>query len=309
MKSRFNFSIIICTRNRARLLKTCLDSILEQIDLGVLFETLVIDNMSSDETAAIIESSLLRNSYLRSYREPKIGLSNARNTGAERAQSNWLVFIDDDVVVDNNFAVSVSKAISMTDFAAFGGIYWPRYEADVPSWIPADFFACTYKFDDMGRLEEGSYLSGLCMIVERSYLNLIGGFPTWLGMVADKSAYGEETYVQKEIRRIGGEIGVYPTIQVEHIVRDEKLTLKWHLRSAYAKGRDLKGVTYNRFGPKAFMLKLLRLTVVTFPRCTFLWFTSGHYKLSNLVFDVGKPLAMYLGKLRANYLPQNNNLP
>ncbi|MBO1345906.1 MAG: glycosyltransferase family 2 protein [Hormoscilla sp. GUM202] len=73
-------SAIICTHNRDNYLGAAIDSLLAQ-DFPD-FEVLVVDNGSSDRTREVVEARL-SDSRLRYVFESVLGLSVARNTGAD----------------------------------------------------------------------------------------------------------------------------------------------------------------------------------------------------------------------------------
>lgn len=87
-------SVVIPTRSRWRLLSTAaLPSALDQED--VAHEVIVVDDGSSDETAARLEA--VDDDRLRVVRhERSLGLSAARNTGIDAARGAWISFLDDD---------------------------------------------------------------------------------------------------------------------------------------------------------------------------------------------------------------------
>ncbi|MCX5840401.1 MAG: glycosyltransferase family A protein [Deltaproteobacteria bacterium] len=70
---------IICTRNRAVLLDSCIRSVLSQTLPRQQYEILVVDNNSTDDTAAVCAA--YAGQGIRSIVEPVVGLSRARNTG------------------------------------------------------------------------------------------------------------------------------------------------------------------------------------------------------------------------------------
>ena len=88
-----SFSIVIPTYNRARLLPRALDSVLAQTFDD--FELLVVDDASTDDTAAVAASyEDPRISYLRL--EENGGVANARNAGIASARGTFVCFLDDD---------------------------------------------------------------------------------------------------------------------------------------------------------------------------------------------------------------------
>jgi glycosyltransferase involved in cell wall biosynthesis len=87
------FSVVITTYNRARIVRRCLDSCLAQSWSD--FEVIVVDDGSSDDTAARLEE----------YSDPRLrviahernrGINPARFTGASAARGEWVVVVDSD---------------------------------------------------------------------------------------------------------------------------------------------------------------------------------------------------------------------
>jgi len=98
-------TIIVCTYNRAPLLRDALAS-LSALETGGRFryEVVVVDNASSDETSSVIEHAA-RNAPvpIRGVYEPREGVACARNRGINEASGQWIAFFDDDQVADPNW--------------------------------------------------------------------------------------------------------------------------------------------------------------------------------------------------------------
>ena len=85
--------MVVPTRNRSGLLAVTLRSVLRQRDVDL--EVIVVDEASTDETAAILAG--LGDSRVRTVRhETPHGVSTARNRGAAEACGEWVAFTDDD---------------------------------------------------------------------------------------------------------------------------------------------------------------------------------------------------------------------
>lgn len=96
------FSIIIPTRNRADLLKMCIQSVLNQ-DYSD-FECIVIDDGSTDQTSQLIKS--FDDNRIRYVYQDHQERSNARNRGIELANGKFICFSDDDdFLKPNHFSV------------------------------------------------------------------------------------------------------------------------------------------------------------------------------------------------------------
>ena len=90
-------SVIVPTYNRADLLPRALDSILGQTYEGPI-EVIVIDDGSTDHTAAIMDRYLAGNSAVRvRFEQPgRGGVVAARNHGVSIATGTWIAFLDSD---------------------------------------------------------------------------------------------------------------------------------------------------------------------------------------------------------------------
>ncbi len=97
--SRPTLSVVLCTYNRAELLRRTLDSLCRQSLDKALFEVVVIDDGSKDDTRQVVlayESLLpLRYSHQRN-----AGLGSARNHGVFLSRGDILLFLDDDDIAD-----------------------------------------------------------------------------------------------------------------------------------------------------------------------------------------------------------------
>ena len=91
-------TVVISTYNRCEQLRCALESLFSQQTDGVSWEAVVVDNNSTDDTAAVVESFTGRPGPRLSYVfEPRQGLSFGRNAGIYRAAAPLIAFTDDDV--------------------------------------------------------------------------------------------------------------------------------------------------------------------------------------------------------------------
>ena len=84
-------TIIIPTFNRCGLLKRALDSVYKQTLSN--YEVIVIDDGSTDKTAAMLQQSFPKARY---YFQQNEGVSFSRNKGLSFAKSDWIAFLDSD---------------------------------------------------------------------------------------------------------------------------------------------------------------------------------------------------------------------
>ncbi len=100
------FSIVIPTYNRLPILQKCLRALEVQIiDSQIVtgYETIVVDDGSSDGTIEWLQASTIELPHVKIYEQAHQGASAARNLGVERAQGDTIIFIDSDIVVMPTF--------------------------------------------------------------------------------------------------------------------------------------------------------------------------------------------------------------
>jgi glycosyltransferase involved in cell wall biosynthesis len=85
-------SVVIPTHNRLRLLRRALTTVFAQQGVGT--EIIVVDDGSSDGTCEALAGLSGAVTVIR--HAAPLGVSAARNAGIERAQCEWLAFLDDD---------------------------------------------------------------------------------------------------------------------------------------------------------------------------------------------------------------------
>lgn len=96
-------SIIIPVYNMEKYLERCLDSVVRALDrVEETVEVLVINDGSTDSSAAIIGSYCKKHPYMKQYDKANGGLSDVKNYGMERAKGEFIIFLDSDDYVDEN---------------------------------------------------------------------------------------------------------------------------------------------------------------------------------------------------------------
>jgi glycosyltransferase involved in cell wall biosynthesis len=101
-------SVIIPTYNRKGMLRAVLDSIAGQTYPSGSFEVIIVDDGSTDGTAEIAAESFPFT--LRYFRQSNQGDAEARNVGARQSQADFLVFLDDDILVEPGYLTHLIHA-------------------------------------------------------------------------------------------------------------------------------------------------------------------------------------------------------
>lgn len=129
-----DITVVIPTRNRAKMLGELLDSLRNQKAEGLSWEVLVMDNGSSDDTSRVVQSKKTDFPVpLRYIYEPNPGLHNVRNRGAIEADGEVVAYLDDDMVLDERW-IQGSRPVLEGRADLVGGKILPLWEAEPPRW-------------------------------------------------------------------------------------------------------------------------------------------------------------------------------
>ena len=105
-----NFSLIVCTYKRAVVLKNLLNSVENQ----TLYpdEILIIDGSPDDKTKTLLEVQTFKNIAYYKVDEKNRGLTKQRNYGVSKvsADCDIVCFLDDDIILDQNYFEELLKA-------------------------------------------------------------------------------------------------------------------------------------------------------------------------------------------------------
>jgi glucosyl-dolichyl phosphate glucuronosyltransferase len=238
-------SVIICTYNRANLLRRSLESVCSQSLDRSLYEIIVVDNNSRDQTREVVAQFISRYPAIRYAFEGKQGLSHARNLGWQLSAGRYVAYIDDDSEAPQEWLSLGKEIIEQFEPAAFGG---PIQEIPGPTrkrWYKdAYFYQCPITEACFLQPKEYGRIIGMNMFLRHDLIHKIGGFDPRLGMNGETLAYGEETAYLAEIAKLPGEKVYFDTrLYVRDIMRPEKLKCTSALRASFGAGRS----SYRRY--------------------------------------------------------------
>lgn len=234
-------SVVICTRNRAELLRRALTSMAHQEFSKSDYEVLVVDNGSTDSTAEVVRQ-FQGQTPIRYLREDQLGLCVARNTGWQAAGGRYIAYFDDDAVAPPNWLAAIQEGFAVgPEVGVVGGPARPIWEKPRPTWL-AEEIVCSLTVIDWGPnakfIEDIAceWLVGANMAVPKQLLAEIGGFHPWLDRVGNNLLSSGDVFLQKAIKRRGYECLYSPAMVIAHLVPESRLNQKWFFRRYYWQG-------------------------------------------------------------------------
>lgn len=238
-----HLEVIIPTYNRAELLPVCLKSLsVARIPAGMTIGVTVVDNNSTDDTPAVVESWSQRFPGRLSYIfEKQQGRSSALNAGITGSHGDLVGFIDDDEEIDPTWFETVFETFTKHDVDFIGGPYIPKWERDPPAWLPADHQGVIGLVDAGNKvIPYGESFPGILMggnaVIRRAAVEKAGLYMTALGRRAGRLLAGEDEDMYRRLLATGAK-GLYlPQLKIYHLIPASRLTKKYYRQWCFWRG-------------------------------------------------------------------------
>ncbi|HEX8074302.1 MAG TPA: glycosyltransferase [Thermoleophilaceae bacterium] len=224
MAARPELSVIVPVRNGAESLPALLESLAEQSLARDRFEVIVVDNDSSDGTAAVaagLGATVVS--------EPIANRSRARNRGAAAASASLYAFTDADCIADRRW---LEAHLACKDSA-------PLVAGDVRLRVSEranaiERFEALWRFGQEAWVREG-WAATANLLVRAEAFEAVGGFdPSWRHI-------GEDADFCLRARDAGYELGYCPDAVVDH---QAERTWRPLLRRFFLHGYSVNQVHY-----------------------------------------------------------------
>nr|WP_321399877.1 glycosyltransferase [uncultured Desulfobacter sp.] len=239
-------NIAICTWNRDTLLQKTLERLCHIIvPEGISWELIIINNNSTDNTDNVIEQ-FKADLPIKRYFEGEPGLSNARNKAIDMATGDYIIWTDDDVLVDDRWlAAYVDAFLRYPEAAVFGGPISPWFEGIPPKWLNDNwhYIQASYAIRELGHtefplksFEPSRFPYGANFAIKKDVQQQFRFDPD-LGLKAGKIIVGEETTVIQSILA-SGETGWWiPDAKVTHWLPKKRQTLSYIMKYYWGLGK------------------------------------------------------------------------
>jgi GT2 family glycosyltransferase len=180
-------SIVMLTYNNLKITQLCLDSLFQK-NAGMDFELIVVDNASKDETPQFLSQFAEQHPGVQVVlNDINTGFPAGNNQGAALAAGEYLVFLNNDVVVTENW---LSGLVHYLDNPEVGMVGPVTNSSGNESLIAVDYqdlkdmddFARRYTAAHAGQAFEIEMLAFMCVVLRRSRFEEIGPLDERFGM-------------------------------------------------------------------------------------------------------------------------------
>lgn len=134
---RFNICVCFCTYKRPQLLDNLIKKLQNQRTDGLFtYSLLVVDNDHEQSAKEMVTSHRQHSEIpIEYYCEPVKNIALARNKAVQNAKGDFVAFIDDDEVPDDDWLLNLLKACNRYNADGILGPVKPKFESRPPTWV------------------------------------------------------------------------------------------------------------------------------------------------------------------------------
>ena len=191
-------SVIIPAQNEARYIERCINSAHENLQGFHEYEIILVDNASTDATAAIAQKMGVKILSLPSKSSP----SAVRNLGVSEAKGDVYLFLDGDVYLDPQWHIEAAKLLPriQSERVLTGSTYDVDPDA---SWVAKAWFGPLFERQD-------KFVNAGHLLISSKLFNELGGFN-------EKLETGEDTEFCLRAKNHGVDVFCYKNLRSIHL--------------------------------------------------------------------------------------------
>jgi glycosyltransferase involved in cell wall biosynthesis len=225
-------SVIICCFNSAKRIGETLEFLFQQkTPSSLLWEIIVVNNASTDNTEEMIFklSGKDSQSRLRLVNEPAPGLAKARKKGVDTSRYDLLIFCDDDNHLEPDYLAQAFQLMSQNlEIGVGGGLVKPKLPFYPGKWIEANYAALAI---GQQSIESGyvDWVFGAGMVFRKEIFNKLKekGITLMLsGRIGSKQTSGDDAEMCRLASFIGYRIYYSNKLILHHQISAHRLT-RW----------------------------------------------------------------------------------
>ena len=274
-KRLMGITVIICTHNRANLLRRTL-AFLNQARRPATcqVEILVIANACTDDSAALLDNYIEQAAErdwlpLRWQEEWVVGKSNALNHAISLVRTPVIAMVDDDHRVDEGYLLAICQASKQyRDASIFCGRILPDWTGEEPAWIHDEGQFAIYPLP-VPRYEnggspctvgcDGPIPGGGNLFLRRAIFDRVGKFNTALGPKGHNLSGGEDMDFVLRALKAGERLQYVPDVLQYHVVEVNRLKLGYIMRKSFSRSQApiLVKIHSSQFPPRYLWGKLV----------------------------------------------------
>jgi glycosyltransferase involved in cell wall biosynthesis len=236
-------SVVICCHNSAkRLPETLLHLSRQKVPRELMWEIVVVDNASTDETVAAARRFADQHPGLqvRIVRELELGQTFARLRGLREMRGKIVLFVDDDNWLDPEYVAMVGDAfLAHPEISALGGMSTAVYEQNPPAWMSRHqrWYAVSGVPESSDELNEVEFLWGAGTAFRRAALEDVVSKPLRItGRRGTALQAGDDNELCCRLRARGERLFCHSGLRFRHFLPQQRVQWNYLRRLHRAAG-------------------------------------------------------------------------
>ncbi len=233
-------TVVVCSYNRASLLRQTLAGITRQDYPADRLEVLVIDNNSTEDIRSVVAEFIGKPHPPRLVTETNQGLDHARNRGLAEARHDIILFADNDILVEPDWVRRMAEPFApdaARRIGCVGGEVVPVFPDGLPDWV-AEWHAPLAFRADAGPLGPRQTPMGANMAFPKWVFAQVGPFATGLDRQGKNLFGGGDGEMVRRVRAAGLEVWFAPAAKVLHQMPASRTTFRYAARHAFDSARS-----------------------------------------------------------------------
>jgi glucosyl-dolichyl phosphate glucuronosyltransferase len=264
-------SIIIPTANRLEDLQDLLNSIKFLKPVQVPCEVIVVDNSKELSARQLVEDTTIP-FKLRYLFTSNQGLHHARNKGYSSARYNILAFIDDDVILNENWLVGIFEGFFIQKAHFATGSCLPLFSDTMPKWFESfwptadhkrreiihfwPYSVIKFNLENYTRIDP-SLVWGCNFIVRKELITYCSGFHPDALPEKKKFYRGDgESYIGNVAKTINAKTIFVENLLIFHKISSKRLNISYLKSRGYNEGIT-QGYIKHRYNEKKSISKII----------------------------------------------------
>lgn len=225
-------SIIIVNYKTPLLTKRCIHSIRESIKCNINYEIIIVDNNSNDDSEIVIQKEFDNVIWINNSNND--GFGRANNLGLRYSNADYVLFLNSDVVANNNAILTCLNIIKKESAIGVLGVKLLNEDGSVQNFTST--VASYRKILDLNvlfnyfikpKISLIEVVMGSFMMIPKAVLNKCGDFDT------DFFMYSEEVELCYRISENGYEIKYLDNVTVVHKNGGSTMDRTWANKQSY----------------------------------------------------------------------------
>ncbi|WP_460893931.1 glycosyltransferase [Rufibacter soli] len=248
-------SLIICCYNSATRLPKTLGHLFSQVvPQGILWEIIVVNNASADNTEDIAQDLYASSQSAIPFRvinEHQPGLNFARIAGLQASAYEYMIWVDDDNWLQSDYVENAYHIMEGNNqIGVLGGIGIPVLEVTAPAWFEKYqlAYAAGKQANQSGEIKDYGFLYGAGAVIRKSaWLEVLkAGFQS---ILTDRRGSdllcGGDVELENAMRLAGYKLWYDERLVFQHFIPKERLNWDFILRSTKGSGEsDISGAVF-----------------------------------------------------------------